>query len=50
MCASVKRETTQTKMEPMNSVDKYAVAAVRGGHVVRHLKKGTSGKFAKTVF
>ena len=37
-------------MEPMNSVDKYSVAAIRGGQVVRHLKKGTSGKFAKTIF
>ena len=36
-------------MEPMNSVDKYAIAAIRGMHVVRHLKKGTCRKFAKTI-
>ena len=37
-------------MEPMNSVYKCTVAAVGGGNVVGYLKKGTSGKFVKTVF
>ena len=36
-------------MEPLNSVDKYAVAAIGRGHVVGHLKKGTSRKFAQTI-
>ena len=30
-------------------MDKYAVAAIRGGHLVRHLKKGASAEFAKTI-
>ena len=46
----VKGETIQAEMEPINSMDKYAIAAIRGGHVVEHLKKGTSGKFSKTIF
>ena len=46
----VKGEIIQAKMEPTNSVGKYAVAAIRGGYVVWHLKKRTSKKFAKTVF
>ena len=37
-------------MEPSNTFDKYAVAAMRGGHVVGHLKSGKSGRFAKTIF
>ena len=37
-----KGEITQAEKEPMNLVDKYAVAAIRGGHVVGNLKKGTS--------
>ena len=46
----VKGEIIQAEMEPTNSVGKYAVAAIRGGYVVGHLKKRTSKKFAKTVF
>ena len=30
-------------------MDKYAVAAIRGGHLVTHLKKGASAEFAKTI-
>ena len=37
-------------MEPDNSADKYAVAVMNKGRVVRHLMKVKSGKFAKTVF
>lgn len=40
----------QPKMEPRNFVDKYANATIKGGHVVGHLKKGTSGKFGKKIF
>ena len=39
----------QTETGPMTSVDIYAAAAIRGGHVVGHLKKKTSRKFAKTI-
>ena len=37
----------QAEMEPMNSVDKYAVANIRGEYVVGHLKKGTSKKLQR---
>ena len=39
-------------MEPMNIFHKYAVVAIRGGHVVGKLWKfkRTSGKFAKSIF
>ena len=38
------------RIEPSNIVDKYAVAVSNNDEVVGHLKKVTSGKFAKTVF
>ena len=44
-----KGEIIQTETGPMTSVDKYAAAAIRGGHVVGHLKNKTSRKFAKTI-
>ena len=38
-------------MEPENREDKYAVAVIdRESRIVGHLPKGTSGKYAKTVF
>ena len=46
----LKGEIIKAEMEPMNSVDKYANSAIRGEHVVGHLKTETSGKFAKTIF
>ena len=36
-------------MKPLNSVDKYTVAAISGWLVVGLLEKGTNGKFAKTI-
>ena len=49
MWVPVKGEIMQAEIEPINSVDKYAVAAIRGGLVVGYLKNVTSGKFAKTI-
>ena len=44
-------ETLNTRMEPENKIDKFAVAVVGGrGEVVGHLMKGKTGRFAKTVF
>ena len=41
----------KTRMEPTNEVDKYAVAVIdEKENVVGHLPKGTSGKYAKTIF
>ena len=36
--------------EPKNVVDKYAVCVMLGDEIVGHLKKGRTGRFAKTVF
>ena len=36
--------------EPKNVVDKYAVCVMLGAEIVGHLKKGRTGRFAKTVF
>ena len=49
MWVPVKGEIMQAENEPINSVDKYAVAAIRGGFVVGYLKNVASGKFAKTI-
>ena len=38
------------EMEPVNPVDKYAVAVKKNNVVVGHLPLGCSGKFAKTIF
>ena len=32
----VKGEIIHAEMGPINSVDKYAIAAIRGGHVLGH--------------
>ena len=36
--------------EPKNVVDKYVVCVMLGDKIVGHLKKGRTGRFAKTVF
>ena len=44
-------EILNTRMEPQNEVDKYAVAVLdKEKSVTGHLPKGTSGKYAKTIF
>ena len=44
-------EILNTRMEPQNEVDKYAVAVLdKEKSVIGHLLKGTSGKYAKTIF
>lgn len=35
--------------EPKNVADKYAVYVMLGDEIVEHLKKGRTGRFAKTV-
>ena len=37
-------------MEPDNRMENFAVCVKINKKIVRHLKKGTSGKFAKTIF
>ena len=41
-----KGEIIKAETEPMNSVDKYAVAPIRGRHFIEHLTE----KFAITIF
>ena len=43
-------EKLNVLMEPDNRVDKFAVCVEKNQTVVGHLKKGDSGKFAKTIF
>ena len=44
-------EILNTRMEPQNEVDKYAVAVLdKEKSVIGHLPKVTSGKYAKTIF
>ena len=43
-------DVLKTEREPRNPVDKYAVAVMQKKNlVVGHLKKGTTGKFAKLI-
>ena len=43
-------EQLDVLMEPDNRMDKFAVCAKTNEKIVGHLKKGTSGRFAKTIF
>ena len=43
-------EVLQTRKEPENSRDKYAVCVLKDGKVVGHLKKGSNGRFERTIF
>ena len=44
-------EHLEVQCEPENPVDKYAVCLkTSNGAIVGHLKKGKSGRFAKTMF
>lgn len=46
---NIESSILEAEMKSINSMDKYAIAAIRGGHLVRHLKKGASAEFAKTI-
>ena len=43
-------ENLSTRSEPENEIDKYAVAITKDARVIGHLKKGKTGRYAKTVF
>ena len=43
-------EVLKAKIEPTNIVDKYAVRVLLHDRVVGHLKRGKSGRLAKTIF
>ena len=46
----ISNEVLQTRREPENPADKYAVCVLKDGKVVGHLKKGSNGRFAETIF
>ena len=46
----ISNEVLQTRRESENPTDKYAVCLLKDGKVVGHLKKGSNGRFAKTIF
>ena len=43
----VKGKIIQAKIESMNSVDKYAIAAIRGRHIIRHWKRELIGNLQR---
>ena len=43
-------ENLSTCPEPKNEIDKYAMAVTTDARVIGHLKKGKTGRYAKTVF
>ena len=42
-------ELLEVSTEPDNPVDKFAVAVKKNQNIVGHLKKGKTGRFAKTL-
>ena len=48
--APISNEVLQTRRGPENPTDKYAACVSKDGRVVGHLKKGSNGSFAKTIF
>ena len=46
----ISNEVWQTRREPENPTGEYAVCVLKGSKVVGHLKKGSNGRFAKTIF
>ena len=50
MRTPISNEVLQTRREPENPTDKYAVCVLKDSKVVGHLKKGSNGRFAKTIF
>ena len=43
-------ENLSTRSEPENEIDRYAAAVTKEPRVIGHLKKGKTGRYAKTVF
>ena len=44
------KEKMETRMEPHNLMEKFAVAVIKGEKVVGHIILGKTGRFAKTIF
>ena len=49
-CTPILGENLSIRPEPENKIDKYAVAVTKNARVIGHLKKGKTGRYAKTVF
>ena len=43
-------EVLETRREPDNINDAFAVSVLKGGQVIGHLKKGENGRYARTIF
>ena len=43
-------EELEVRIEPDNHVDKFSVCIKKDGKIAGHLKKGASGRFAKTIY
>ena len=43
-------ENLSTRPEPETEIDNYVVAVTKNARVIGHLKKGKTGRYAKTVF
>ena len=43
-------ENVSIRPEPENEIDEYAVAGTTDARVIGHLKKGKTGRYAKTDF
>ena len=43
-------ESLDVQIKPNNPVDKYTVCIRKSGKVVRSIKKGATGRFARTIF
>ena len=43
-------ENVSIRPEPENEIDEYAVAVTTDARVIGHLKKGKTGRYAKTDF
>ena len=43
-------ENLSKRPEPENKIDKYVVAVTKDTRVIGYLKKGKTGRYAKTIF
>ena len=43
------KEKLETRMEPGNMMDKFAVVVVKSGTMVGHIMKGETGRFLETI-
>ena len=47
---SILGKNLSKRPEPENKIDKYVVAVTKDTRVIGYLKKGKTGRYAKTIF